>query len=309
MKKLYFLILAGATLLNSCGNDDDGGIPGIEQRDPVEVLAEDLAEIEAYLDTHFYNYDEFQNPPAGFDFKVVVDTIAGDNADRIPLREQVIERTIVRFDNDNGGLAHPLFILVARQGGGIPATISDSTFLTFQGTFLDRSQFDSANAPLSFDLAASSTTGEFANVQGFVEGVAQLNGPTGFTENPDGTVSFEDFGSGLVIMPSGLGFFEFPRLGVPSFSPLVFSIQLLGVNPADHDQDGILSIMEDLNGDNVVFNDDTDGDTIPNFADIDDDGDGTLTINEFDEDNDGIPDDTDGDGIPDYLDNRDDRNN
>ena len=53
----------------------------------------------------------------------------------------------------------------------------------------------------------------------------------------------------------------------------------------------------------IHFNDDTDGDGIANFADIDDDGDGVYTINEYDTDGDGIPDDTDGDGIPDYLDN------
>jgi hypothetical protein len=36
--------------------------------------------------------------------------------------------------------------------------------------------------------------------------------------------------------------------------------------------------------------------------DSDDDGDGTLTINELDKNNDQIIDDTDNDGIPDYLD-------
>ena len=49
---------------------------------------------------------------------------------------------------------------------------------------------------------------------------------------------------------------------------------------------------------------DTDGDGIPNYLDNDDDNDGLLTIDE-DVDNNGTPlnDDTDGDGIPNYLDN------
>ncbi len=38
------------------------------------------------------------------------------------------------------------------------------------------------------------------------------------------------------------------------------------------------------------------------YRDIDDDGDGKLTIDEYDPDGDGIPNDTDGDGTPDYLD-------
>jgi hypothetical protein len=36
--------------------------------------------------------------------------------------------------------------------------------------------------------------------------------------------------------------------------------------------------------------------------DVDDDGDGVLTINELDKNNDSIIDDSNNDGIPDYLD-------
>ena len=44
------------------------------------------------------------------------------------------------------------------------------------------------------------------------------------------------------------------------------------VNFADHDNDGILSSNDDLDGDGNVKNDDTDGDLIPNYLDADDDG-------------------------------------
>jgi len=73
-------------------------------------------------------------------------------------------------------------------------------------------------------------------------------------------------------------------------------------NPTDHDNDGILSINEDIDGDGDPFYDDTDNDDLWNMYDADDDGDGTLTINELDKNNDQIIDDTDNDGIPDYLD-------
>ena len=48
--------------------------------------------------------------------------------------------------------------------------------------------------------------------------------------------------------------------------------------------------------------DDTDGNGIPNYLDNDDDGDGVLTIDEYDVNADGVADDSDGDGTPDYLD-------
>ena len=87
------------------------------------------------------------------------------------------------------------------------------------------------------------------------------------------------------------------------YSPLIFQINLHTLNSTDHDADGILTIDEDLNGDNIFSNDDTDGDSIPNYRDRDDDGDGILTKDEYDQDGDGEADDTDGDGVPDYLDN------
>ncbi|MBD0831781.1 hypothetical protein [Aestuariibaculum sediminum] len=78
----------------------------------------------------------------------------------------------------------------------------------------------------------------------------------------------------------------------------------------EDDNDGIPSLLEDLNGDGDLTNDDTDNDGIPNYLDADDDGDNVLTKDENpDPDGNNNPDDaqdSDGDGIPDYLDNDDD---
>ena len=76
------------------------------------------------------------------------------------------------------------------------------------------------------------------------------------------------------------------------------------------DNDGILAILEDVNGNGDLTDDDTDGDGLPNYIDMDDDGDNILTADENPDPNgDGNLDDaqdTDGDGIPDYLDDDDD---
>jgi hypothetical protein len=62
--------------------------------------------------------------------------------------------------------------------------------------------------------------------------------------------------------------------------------------------------MEDINEDRRITNDDSDGDNIPDFADINDDGDGTLTEDEIEFDAEGnlIFPDSNGNGTPDYLD-------
>lgn len=78
----------------------------------------------------------------------------------------------------------------------------------------------------------------------------------------------------------------------------------------DDDNDGILSVLEDINGNGDLEDDDTDGDGIPNYKDEDDDGDNVPTKSENPDPNgDELLDDaqdTDGDGTPDYLDIDDD---
>ncbi|MEY8847744.1 hypothetical protein AB9K26_02955 [Psychroserpens sp. XS_ASV72] len=81
----------------------------------------------------------------------------------------------------------------------------------------------------------------------------------------------------------------------------------------EDDEDGIQREDEDINQNGDLEDDDTDNDGIPNYLDVDDDGDNVLTINELDTDNlDGDdnpltnPMDSDGDTIPDYLDTDDD---
>lgn len=82
---------------------------------------------------------------------------------------------------------------------------------------------------------------------------------------------------------------------------------------AQDDNDGVPAELEDINGDGNLFNDDSDGDGIPDFIDTDDDNDNVLTISEelevVDDNGNiiaGLYVDTDLDGTPNYLDADDD---
>ena len=77
----------------SCNKKDDG-VTFVPARDRGEEAPVSVAIIEEYLQTHFYNYEEFANPPANFDYKIKFDTIAGDNANKIPLIDQVSSKTV-----------------------------------------------------------------------------------------------------------------------------------------------------------------------------------------------------------------------
>ena len=306
----YFGLLLVITMFWSCNNDDDGlGGEFVPPRLLSEVATENDEELQEYLNTHFFNYEEFENPPAGFDFRVKIDTIAGDNASKIPLSQSdKLQSAVINIssedfalDDEEENIAHTYYYLVAREGGGDSPTIADSTFVSYEGINLDGNAFDSAlGAGRWFDLQG--TFNIPGAIRGFKEGISKFKSGTDIVEMPDGTFTVENFGSGLILMPSGLAYFNGTQPG-SSYAPIIFNINLLGVETADHDRDGVSSILEDRDGDENLFNDDTDEDGIPDYLDLDDDNDGTFTVDE-DVDGDGDPtnDDTDGDGVPDYLD-------
>lgn len=296
----------------SCKNDDNLNIEVIPPRSLSEVEAEDRAEILEYLQTHFYNYEEFENPPADFDYAIVLDTIAGDNADKTPIIDRPELQTIVisvsseDFDIDeNETVDHTMYFLNAREGAGESPTTADSTLVKYEGSLLNGNLFD-----------ATSTYGwQYLPffLRGYGRAISNFRSGDGFITNPDGTAEVTNAGVGLMFLPSGLGYFNNTVAGVPSYSPLIFKIELgLFIEDTDYDNDGIPSILEDLDGDGDVTNDNTDrkqeesagSPAFPNHIDPDDDQDGTPTRDEIiidDQGNITFP-DGDNDGIPDYLD-------
>ena len=315
-KNSIVLILVIITIV-ACNNDDGLNIEIVPPLDLSEVAVEDEAEIQEFLATHFYNYEEFQNPPADFDFQIVIDTIAGDNADKIPLADQVTSKTItVRSEefalDGEEEVPHTLYYLVARQGEGESPSVADSTFVRYRGSLLSGTEFDgSFTIPVWFDLAG--IQGPLQGARGFAEAMPNFKSGGQVIENPDGTFTVENYGIGLMIMPSGLGFFNANQPGIPAYSPIFFTVDRFAVEQTDHDDDGIPSIMEDLNEDGYLYNDNTDEAeeeasglllSVVNFLDADDDQDSTPTRDEIEIDEAGnitFP-DSDGDGTPDYLD-------
>ena len=273
-----------------CCKKDSGPEP---VRELQKQAPKDDEALVSYLQSHFYNYEDFENDPDNHKIKITIDSISDKNADKISLWDQIDSKTIDLNDKNDNKVSHKMYFLVVKEGVGESPSLVDSTFVTYTGTFLNKNVFDSRELPLWFDLTDV--------IRGFREFLPELKAGD-HTLNNDGTYDLDNYGQGMFFIPSALGYYAQNLLSIPKYSPLVFSVALHKVNPADHDNDGILSINEDPDGDGNPFNDDTDKDRIPNYRDSDDDGDGTLTKKEYDSDGDGILDDNDNDGIPDYLD-------
>lgn len=251
MKNFLVTTLIIISFLSSCKKEDD-----VEPlRDVQEQSIADDQSIEDFLSSHFYNYEDFSDPD--YDGGIVFDTLQNENASKTPLINQVRKEVISVITADGSFIDHNLYYLIAREGTGIsPATV-DSTYLSYEGLLLDKSVFDSSSTPVWFDLTSV--------VRGFREGAHKIRSGD-FRVNDDNTVDFFGYGQGALFFPSGLGYFSRTAGAVPAYAPLIFKIDLYGVNQTDHDGDGIPS------------------------------------ADEFDNDGDGVPDDTDEDGTPDYLD-------
>ncbi|MAX02375.1 MAG: hypothetical protein CNC90_03865 [Cryomorphaceae bacterium MED-G11] len=288
MKKKLFFLVPVFLLFLQCKKEDTTEPYTIRDYSEQVIVDQDL--LETYLKTHTYNYEDFNNES---DVNIKLDTISDNNSSRVSLFEQASIKTIDVTNAEGQITSHNLYYIIAREGSNESPSVADSVYVAYDGILTDGSTFDNRKFPIWIDLANS--------LEGFREGVSELR--TGkFTENSNGTIAYTSFGVGLFFIPSGIGYFENISSGIPEYSPLIFTVKLMTHTDTDHDNDGILSIFEDIDGDNKPFGDDSDGDNLWNMYDVDDDGDGILTVNEIDKNNDSIIDDTNNDGIPDYLD-------
>ena len=296
-KKNFLLILfltINISLLSSCKKDETTDPEATPKRDLAEQYIAENDSIIEFMETHFYNYTDFENIGNNQTPELIIDTIAGDNINKTPISEQVKSIDIEVKDDDDNIVVHKLYYEVLREGSGENPTVADSVFVSYKGMLFDNKVFDQRKTPVW--LEAKNV------VRGFQEFLPKIKRGE-IKVNPNGTYDFLNFGIAFAIFPSGLGYFNNGTGNIQPYSPLIFQVNLMTLNRTDHDNDSVLTIFEDLNGDHNFDNDDTDSDGFPNYLDSDDDGDEILTKDEYDVDGDGVPDDSDGDGTPDYLDN------
>jgi hypothetical protein len=265
LSKLFFLLM-----VVSCQKDDDNVLA--PPRDFAIQYATDLADIETYLNTHYMVVDAADNVafleiPAGG-----TQTSIAAQQD-FPLQFKVIKNDRRITSLVDGLVADPvdykLYYLILNEGAGNKPGVVDSVFVNYKGWKLDNTTFDQSNSPVWFENNSV--------VSGFRQILTEIGTAESFSDNPDGTVSFSNFGNAIVFVPSGLGYFNASPLNIGAYQCLVFQVQLQSLLYRDQDRDGIRS-KDEIYGDNTnIWIQDTDGDNIPDFLDIDDDGDAVLT--------------------------------
>ncbi len=303
IRSLLLIFTVAILCFLSCKPDDSGDAYIQPARDRTVQQEADKDSLLNYLSTHYYNSSVF-GIPGDYTYQDIVITELPDvNNDGVyedlpspetnTLLIDDIETHVVEYQD----VEYEYYILRLNQGGGDAPYSSDTVNINYFGQFFDGDDFDSTANAANFDLVTL--------VEAWSLVLPSFGTASNFVENEDGTFSYTNYGLGVMFIPSGLAYFNSPPFGseISQYENLIFKFELYTSEANDHDEDLILSYLEDLNGNGDVYDDDTDNDGLPNFFDFDDDGDGVLTRYE-DIDNDGDPtnDDTDSDGIPNYLD-------
>lgn len=264
------LLLPFIFVVVGCPADDE--TPPIQSRPYLEVYNEDIAEIEDFMESHYITVDASYNvsftkitaTTPGTPIFDALDTSASQNNPAKPLKFKTISKE---------GVDHKLYYLKLNEGMGSNPTRLDSVFTSYKGYKTDLSSFDAASSPTWFQLQEV--------IQGWQEVFPEFKSSNGQTINPDGTITYNNFGAGVMFVPSGLAYFSGTGGGaIGSYTPIIFSFKLMNVRYKDHDGDKILS-KDEYGGPASGTPLDTDGDGKPDYADFDDDNDGKLTKNEL----------------------------
>lgn len=266
MKTLVKLILVivFTTSFFSCQETDTVTAP--PARPFAEVYTEDLSKIEDFLNTHYVTVDAdynttFTQIPAG--------------GTQIPISQMSNLEHVERNFHD---ITYKIYYLKLREGTGESPTRVDSSFVAYKGNTFTKTTtnnidtytqnvFDQSDSPVWFALEDV--------IKGWGEIIPLFKTGT-HTVNSDGTLSYQNYGAGVMFLPSGLGYFNSATGNIASYSPLVFNFKLYKHRNRDHDRDQIPSRIEYGTNFNTTALD-TDGDGLPNYLDVDDDADGVLT--------------------------------
>jgi hypothetical protein len=287
--KKYWFGLVVVIAIWACSNDDDN-ISLVPDRDRTEQQAADRDSLLTYLNTHYYNSGELtEGVDHSIDDIVIVEAALDENLepivppgntlliDAVEIKETVYEEATYEY-----------YILKINQGGGsMSPNFSDKVRVVYEGSLVtDASVFDRAPTPQEFDLVGVAQG--IGTIVGWQRVMPEFNEAASFEIDGNGFVNYEDYGLGVMFLPSGLAYFSTQLIGIPSYSNLIFKFELYQTELNDHENDLVDSYLEDRNENLDPFDDDTDEDGIPDYLDADDDGDGVPTRNE----------DIDGDGDP-----------
>jgi hypothetical protein len=269
--KFYaFLLFIFSSVIYTCEKEETQA-EAIPPRDRAEQQLSDMDTLQNYLNTHYFNsgaLEALSSYPQISDIEIT-ELLEGET---LPPDTTLLIDVVEEKQTVSEGVDYSYYILTIEQGQGESPHFTDQVRVNYEGFLTNNTSFDASISPLDFDLANVIT--------GWNRVFPQFKTSVAYVTNSDGTVRFDNYGIGVMFLPSGLSYYNISQPGIPQYSCLIFKFELQQYKVMDHDNDYIPSHMEDLDHDMDIYNDDTDADFASNFLDTDDDGDGFSTFRE-----------------------------
>lgn len=309
IKNYFVLTLITLFILNSCKKDDGAPVApiAVDATPRGEQQPIDDTKFQEFFNSHYININELSgNINATInDINIISESDYNGLSTSEQTNYSLIDDVKESREREYLETTYQYYFVPINIGGGEKKPhFCDDAMLNYEGRYLksDGMQsdvFDSTSSAIFFDLARF--------VKGWQFVAPEFNVAETFTTGQDGTVSFSNQGLGVMFIPSGLSYYVSPPSGsgIPLYSSLIFKFEIIASKLKDHDNDGIPSYLEDLNGD-WILDENTDGDQLLDYQDNNDDNDSLNTIDEIENksyEGDGTTDFTTRDAAETYYEN------
>ncbi len=291
--KYYFVLLLAGIAIVSCNKSDDDDSSTVPLRDFAEQYKADNDSIVKFLKTNY-----IESVTTDFDVKISKIPAGGTQTS---IWDQTTY-TLASRDVYSDDITYKVYYLILREGSGQNPTNTDKISTAYNCYLLNGTMADS-----SYGIPFTANLFPYANTNTVIEGWSEIfpKFKTGTsTTGDDGSITYSDFGAGVMFLPSGLAYYASGSgSAIPAYTPIYFSFKLFDLQRMDNEYnttssgrvfvgDGVPDYLEDVNGDGYLYDfrnttkypnppanliDDTDGDGIADFVDLDDDGDGFTT--------------------------------
>ena len=213
--KLYILLITILLLGFSCGDDDDDGIIEVPEADRTEQQVIDNDSLVSYLQSHYVDASLLSNNPTISFTEININQLPDDGELPNPNQNSLLIDIVETLTTTYFDVEYEYYILKINQGGSENSpNFSDKVRVSYEGTLMDDTVFDSSSTPVDFDLTST--------IAGWGRVLPEFNLAEDFIINSDGTVTYNNPGIGIMFLPSGLGYYSAAAGSVPVYSNLIF---------------------------------------------------------------------------------------
>ena len=226
--KLYILLITILLLGFSCGDDDDDGIIEVPEADRTEQQVIDNDSLVSYLQSHYVDASLLSNNPTISFTEININQLPDDGELPNPNQNSLLIDIVETLTTTYFDVEYEYYILKINQGGSENSpNFSDKVRVSYEGTLMDDTVFDSSSTPVDFDLTST--------IAGWGRVLPEFNIAEDFVINSDGTVTYNNPGIGIMFLPSGLGYYSAAAGSVPVYSNLIFKFTtgLISVPPKE----------------------------------------------------------------------------